>query len=209
MERKALGLTQAQFAEKMSFSADSRQQIGKWESGDIVPDLDRVAEMCKLFKCEVGYLLGEIKCKTREITDIQAATGLSAKAIRNIKAMKRWHDDGNSNEIIVLDRLLAGKFDIVLGHIDKYIGISKALSRTRKKRIEIEKQYKEKTWSTRAEKFDIEYNRTNDISHIRDSENNYTDKQESKLHRIQKDFIFLVEKIAAQEKEVVTDGDSN
>ena len=206
-EREAYKLSQEKLAHELKVN---RNTLSSWENAlkpsDLTLKLKHLLTLSELYNCEVAYLLGEIDCKTRENTDIQAVTGLSERAIKNIKNMKRWHDEGNSNEIIVLDKLLAGKFYIVLGHIDKYIGISKALVKSRKKRLEVEKQYKEKTWSTKAEKFDVEYDRTSEIAPLRKVENEFIDKQESKLHRIQKDFIALVEKIANQEKENVKNG---
>ena len=48
----------------------------------MLPQFEDMLKMCEVFDCELGYLLGEFDCKTREATDIQAKTGLSEKAIK-------------------------------------------------------------------------------------------------------------------------------
>ena len=55
-ERKKLGLSQEQFAEKMEIS---RQAVSKWESGQSMPDLDKVVMMSQIFGVSTDYLLKE------------------------------------------------------------------------------------------------------------------------------------------------------
>lgn len=87
VERIALGLTQADLAEKLRMSRESRQTIINWENGKTLPSLDILLDMCKLFNCEMGYLLGEegYEGKTRAMTDIQKLTGLSKKVIKRLQ----------------------------------------------------------------------------------------------------------------------------
>lgn len=63
---------------------NSRQTIAKWENGETLPNLETFFNMCKLFKCELGYLLCEYDCKTKAATDIYALTGLSENAINKL-----------------------------------------------------------------------------------------------------------------------------
>ena len=83
-ERNELKLTQDQFKDKIYISA--RQTIASWEQGKSLPSLNDMILMCKLFNCELGYLLYEQDCKTRTATDIKAVTGLSQKAISRISS---------------------------------------------------------------------------------------------------------------------------
>ena len=53
-ERKKLGLSQEQFAEKMEIS---RQAVSKWESGQSMPDLDKLVMMSQIFGVSTDYLL--------------------------------------------------------------------------------------------------------------------------------------------------------
>lgn len=73
--------SQSEFALALSYSEDSRQTISKWESGKKLPSLEDFIKMCELFECEIGYLLCEYDCKTKDATNIHNAIGLSEKAI--------------------------------------------------------------------------------------------------------------------------------
>ncbi len=55
-ERRKLGLSQEQFAERMDIS---RQAVSKWESGQSMPDLDKVVAMSQIFGVSTDYLLKE------------------------------------------------------------------------------------------------------------------------------------------------------
>lgn len=64
-ERKRLGLSQEQFAEKMEVS---RQAVSKWESGQSMPDLDKLVWMSRIFGVSTDYLLKD------EGTDVSMET---------------------------------------------------------------------------------------------------------------------------------------
>lgn len=53
-ERKKLGLSQEEFAEKLSVS---RQAVSKWESAQSTPDLQKIVAMSELFSVSTDYLL--------------------------------------------------------------------------------------------------------------------------------------------------------
>lgn len=55
-ERKRLGWSQEQLAEQMEVS---RQAVSKWESGQSMPDLDKLVLMSKIFGVSTDYLLKE------------------------------------------------------------------------------------------------------------------------------------------------------
>lgn len=69
-----------------------RKTISKWESGANVPQLDVLLDMCGLFNCELGYLLGEYDQKTRAATDIHQETGLDEAVIDKLRKMKAEAD---------------------------------------------------------------------------------------------------------------------
>lgn len=54
--RKAQGLSQEQLAEKLNVS---RQSVSKWESGEAIPELERLLAMSKIFNVTTDYLLKE------------------------------------------------------------------------------------------------------------------------------------------------------
>ena len=61
-ERKKNGWSQEELAEKLSVS---RQSVSKWESGQSVPDLNRILEMARIFGVTTDYLL-KMKLKKRK-----------------------------------------------------------------------------------------------------------------------------------------------
>jgi len=73
---------------------ESYRVLGRWEKGAAKPELDDLVSLCKVFGCEIGYLLGEHDCKTRSTTDIQAETGLSEGAIAELR---RYNDHNRIN----------------------------------------------------------------------------------------------------------------
>ncbi len=87
-EREKLGLTQDQLGAKLNFS--SGKQISIYERGKgkerIIPPLDILLNMCEIFNCELGYLLGEesYSQKTQIMTQIEEMTGLDAETIFGI-----------------------------------------------------------------------------------------------------------------------------
>lgn len=82
-ERKELGMNQEALAVALNISA--RQTIAKWENGTAIPQLEDMLNMCNLFNCELGYLLGDQKLKTKVATDIHEQTGLSSEAIEYLQ----------------------------------------------------------------------------------------------------------------------------
>lgn len=71
-----------------------RKTINKWENGKTLPPLDVLLKMCKLFDCELGYLLCEPEYanKTKVVTDITNETGLSEEAIKLLRDKKEYDE---------------------------------------------------------------------------------------------------------------------
>lgn len=67
-ERRKLGLSQEQFAEKMDIS---RQAVSKWESGQSMPDLDKIVAMSQIFGVSTDYLLKEEYNSFKETTSVE------------------------------------------------------------------------------------------------------------------------------------------
>ncbi|MCL2003257.1 MAG: helix-turn-helix domain-containing protein [Oscillospiraceae bacterium] len=87
--REALKLTQDELANKLN---RNRTTVSFWESGKRLPPLADTLLMCVLFECELGYLLCDYPCKTKEKTDIQEATGLSEAAIVSLQSLANSDD---------------------------------------------------------------------------------------------------------------------
>ena len=80
-ERRLLKKSQEEFVADYGsrLGISSRQTLAKWESGRGSSDFSvyQILELCKIFECDPGYLLGEYSCRRRPITDICEETGLS------------------------------------------------------------------------------------------------------------------------------------
>lgn len=88
-ERKKAGFKNhdelADYIRNHNYRGFTRQTISKWERGLEMPPLDILCSLCEPFECELGYLLCEYDCKTRNDTDIRNETGLSEDAINVLK----------------------------------------------------------------------------------------------------------------------------
>ncbi len=81
-ERKAHGMSMNELAEEIG---TTRQTISKWEKGEGVEiTLNVLLSLCNVFDCELGYLLCEFECRTRDEVDICKKTGLSPEAVQNL-----------------------------------------------------------------------------------------------------------------------------
>ena len=53
-KRKSLGMTQKEFAEKMTVT---RQTVSRWEAGTAMPDIDKIGEIADILGVSCDYLL--------------------------------------------------------------------------------------------------------------------------------------------------------
>ncbi|MBO5376589.1 MAG: helix-turn-helix transcriptional regulator [Bacilli bacterium] len=54
--RKNANMSQETLAEKLDVS---RQSISKWENGNAYPEMNRIIELCKIFRCNINELINE------------------------------------------------------------------------------------------------------------------------------------------------------
>lgn len=70
--RKMTNMTQEELAEKMNVS---RQTISKWELGAILPEVEKLVELCEGFNCSVDDLLkGNMDFSNEAYSDIRIVT---------------------------------------------------------------------------------------------------------------------------------------
>lgn len=83
-ERTKRKWSQTQLGHKIHVSG---KQISNYENGTPAPPIETLFQFCKIFNCELGYLLGEADyCEGSKIqTAIRDITGLSTKATEAIK----------------------------------------------------------------------------------------------------------------------------
>jgi len=94
VKRGKPGLTK----EELAFALErERSVIGKWTNPNPekwrVPSMADFINMCNLFDCELGYLLGEHEGETREQTDIAESTGLSLEAVECLTSERRFQNE--------------------------------------------------------------------------------------------------------------------
>lgn len=87
-ERGKSALAAAVIDDEKGETGVHRNTINAWESGKQVPTLRQLLNLCNVFNCQLGYLLGEHDCKTRENSDIQDVIALSDTAIDSLISMK-------------------------------------------------------------------------------------------------------------------------
>ena len=120
-ERKASGFKSqdalAEYLAKNNYRSFKRQTIAKWENGEECPPLDVLLTLCKLYKCELGYLLCEYDCKEKENTDIQKITGLSEDAINKLKIFRSLNDEPT---LFIINEILS-KHERLLDAITDFI----------------------------------------------------------------------------------------
>lgn len=83
-EREKLKLTQDKLGKKLGVVG---KQISNYEKGITTPPIDVLFRLCKIFKCELGYILGEEDYSqgTKIETIIHEKTGLSIESMNTIK----------------------------------------------------------------------------------------------------------------------------
>ena len=82
--RKANNMTQEQLAEQLQVS---RQAVSKWESGQAVPDADKLPAMSDLFHVTIDYLL-----KPSEIDELSIKTEILEKQQQEMIQKERKRD---------------------------------------------------------------------------------------------------------------------
>ena len=102
-ERKKHGFeTQNALIKKLQekyFIHVGRNTISSIECGSVNHfDCDLLAALCSEFDCDMGYLLCEYDCKCHQNADVQKVTGLSDKAIDNIKFIKQQGERLGEND---------------------------------------------------------------------------------------------------------------
>ncbi len=79
--RKAKNMTQEQLAGRLDVS---RQSISKWESGQAVPELDKIVALSTIFDVTTDYLL-----KSSEIDDLSVKTEMLEKQQQQMLAREQ------------------------------------------------------------------------------------------------------------------------
>lgn len=84
--RSELKMTQEDLGNALNYT---RQKISSMEKGESEATIDDIRRMAKVFKCDIGYLVGEYSEKTRQITDVVSETGLTGEAANELRIAKQ------------------------------------------------------------------------------------------------------------------------
>ena len=87
-ERKRLGLSQEELAEKMNVS---RQAVSKWEGNQSIPEIEKILQLSSLFGVTTDYLLKD------EIETYENSTN-------NGSSDERDNTENENNSAIVLEK---------------------------------------------------------------------------------------------------------
>lgn len=128
-ERKLLKLTQSELAGRVSTTEGNNTTIGQstvasWEKGITIPPLGRLIILSHIFECDIAYLLGDIKSRKWEHTDINQYTGLTHDAI---DVLHKVYQKGAAqmSAIYLISALIETiDFQVVSQEINKIAGLS-------------------------------------------------------------------------------------
>ena len=104
--RKSNKCSQEELIDKLSKKGFSigRNKLSAIENGDVgYSQVGFLEALSKIFGCDIGYILGEYGCTTKETSDICEVTGLSEKAIDEIIKRK---NENCAEQIDILSCLL-------------------------------------------------------------------------------------------------------
>lgn len=92
--RKQKRITQEQLAEIMNVS---RQTVSRWESNDVIPELNKLVELCELFSCKLDALVRENLSSQKDVySEIEIRRVLPFTMASYVMVSPNPEDDVNS-----------------------------------------------------------------------------------------------------------------
>ncbi|MBR2783814.1 MAG: helix-turn-helix transcriptional regulator [Firmicutes bacterium] len=131
-KRKELGLTQSEFAERLSVT---RQTVSRWEAGSVLPDIDKISDIAAILGVSCDYLLrDEVREEQGTAAPPRVSRLLQAAQGRRVKL--RFYEDEGDAELVNKACLLTGfegswlrlAVDIRKETVEKLIPVSSVLS---------------------------------------------------------------------------------
>lgn len=85
-KRNNMNYSQDDLGKKLGLQSRAKQ-ISKYEKGLLYPPMNVLLELCNIFDCELGYLLGEddYAYGTKLYTEIEKKTGLTPKSVEKLQ----------------------------------------------------------------------------------------------------------------------------
>ncbi len=130
-KRKDLGMTQIDFAEKLSVT---RQTVSRWEAGTVMPDIEKIPDIASVLGVSCDYLL-----KDGDAEEVPAISRGIGRLMQNVKdktvRLSFFEDEGDydlfNTECRVLDfegNWMKVEAKTKKGTIEKLIPVSSVLS---------------------------------------------------------------------------------
>lgn len=108
----------------------TRQTVSKWEKGEGEITVNDLIKLCKIFNCDMGFLLCEYDvCKTRDLQYIHDVTGLSEAAIHMLSFYK--HTPSMEHIVDLLDDLILDRGADGINTLSQIASIAYAIMATR------------------------------------------------------------------------------
>ena len=129
-KRKDLGLTQNDFADKLSVT---RQTVSRWEAGTVLPDIEKISDIAEILNVSCDYLLKDDEAQTETAPAGVSRVLLEAKG----KLVDLTFFDGEADIDLFNTKCRIVDFegnwmkvsaDTKKGHIEKLIPVSSVLS---------------------------------------------------------------------------------
>ena len=131
-KRKDLGMTQTEFADSLGVT---RQTVSRWESGAVMPDIDKISDIASLLNVSCDYLL---KDDVTDETGAEKPEGISRLLQDTVgkKVKLSFFDDEADIDLYNTDCTILAfegnwmkvSADTKTGHIEKLIPLSSVLS---------------------------------------------------------------------------------
>lgn len=131
LKRKDLGLTQTEFAEKLSVT---RQTVSRWEAGTVMPDIEKISDIAEILGVSCDYLLKDDVVQESEPLPKGVSKLLAALQGKSVK-LSFFEDEADIDlydKVCTLEEFegnwMRVSFDGKKGHVEKLIPVSSILS---------------------------------------------------------------------------------
>lgn len=150
----------------------TRQTVSKWEKGEGEITVNDLVKLCKIFNCDMGFLLCEYdECKTRDLQYIHDVTGLSEDTIRileswntNLNTRNGIRTKHDNKKIIFIEKLIKYRPIYLLSNIYDKLQNEKAKYDNRESEYRANKERLDSIDMGKEEFFDMLYSDVRECS---------------------------------------------
>ena len=129
-KRTALGMTQTEFAERLNVT---RQTVGRWETGTVLPDIDKISDTAEILGVSCDYLL---KDSVTEETSTGTALSRLLKSAEGKTVRLNFYEDEADIDLFNKDCIITAfegnwmkvQTETKKGTVEKLIPVASVLS---------------------------------------------------------------------------------